>query len=144
MSAFMLCANISHISFVTSRAFVKQRTSLDWAINAEENEDDPAKALEWLDQAIYSFEQVDDETLLQKARAHRASLSIRVELQENYADFQITDEMEQQLSDTVFACTSASVLPEVQKLIEAVLPKMNSVTQESFQLDILNKIEDFA
>lgn len=118
--------------------------SLDWAINAEENEDDPAKALEWIDQAIYSFEQVDDNTLLQKARAHRESLLIRVELQENYADFQITDEVEQHLSDTVFACASANVLPTVYKLIEAVLPKMNSVTQESFQSDILNKIEDFA
>ena len=115
----------------------------DWAINAEENEDNPSQALEWLDQAIYSFEQVGDDDLLKKARAHRSSLVLRVELEERYDDFQITEESEQQLSDAALACAEEGVMPEVYKLIEAILPKMNSLTRESLESDVLAKIQDF-
>ena len=80
---------------------------------------------------------------MKKARAHRSSLVLRVELEERYTDFQITDKSEKQLSDAAFACAKEGVLPEVYKLVEAIRPMMNGVTRESLELDVLAKIDDF-
>lgn len=98
-------------------------------------------SLQWLtDQVIFSFEKVDKEgDLLKKANAHRASLLLRCRIGD---DFEVTEEVEQQLADAALACANENILSEVKYLLEAILHKMNSVTQEMLQLEVLDKIDE--
>lgn len=116
---------------------------VEMAVNAEETEDSPQKALEWLDRSIFAFEQVDDDGLLRKARAHRAALVLRQELDEHFDDFEATDEKEEEVAQAAWGLAKEGVLPELYRLVEAVLPKLNAITQEAAETDILAKLEEY-
>ena len=116
---------------------------VDMAVNAEE-EASPEKSLDWLDRAIYAFEQVDDEALLRRARAHRASLVIRRELDEHYDAFEATDEKEEEVANAAYACSKEGVLPELYRLVNTVCPKLNKITQDALEEEILSKLQDYA
>lgn len=117
---------------------------VDMAVNAEENDENPGKALEWLDRGIHAFEQVGNEgALLRKARAHRSSLVLRVELDENFEAFEATDEKEQEVADAAYTCSREGMMPELYKLIDAALPKLNKITQDALEVDVLAKIQEY-
>lgn len=103
------------------------------------------KALDWLDRAIHAFEQVQvgDDTLLRRSRAHRSSLVLRIELDEHYNTFEATDEKEQEIAKAAFACAKEGVMPELYKLVDAVQPKLNKITQDALETDVLAKIQDY-
>ena len=119
---------------------------VDMAVNAEEEDESPAKALEWLDRAIYAFERVGaegDEKLLRKARAHRSSLVLRVELEEQYDDFVATDEKEEEVANAAYNLYGNCLLPELYKLVNDVMPKLNKITQDALDVDVLAKIQEY-
>ena len=117
---------------------------VDFTINAEDNEESPAQALEWMNQAIYCFEQVGDASLLKKAHAHRSSLKIRVELEENYREFEMTDEREEEIASVAYDCVKEGILGELFRVVDLVRPKLNDLTRDSLRGDVLAHLDDFA
>lgn len=118
-------------------------TGVDFAIIAEISEDSPQKALTWIERAIRNFSRVDDVGLLKKAHAHKRSLQIRISLNEDQV-VELDDQKEREIADAAYSCAKEAILPELYKLIEDVLPKLNDFSQELLQKDVLKKIEHVA
>ncbi|CAB9515456.1 Tetratricopeptide repeat and ankyrin repeat containing 1 [Seminavis robusta] len=114
---------------------------VDLAVNAEDT-DESYKALEWLDRAIHCFEQVGEEALLKKARAHEKSLKLRLEADQDKG-LEVTEDKEQEICDAAYACAREGVIPELFRLVSTFLPKLNSITQDGLESDLLEKIKDF-
>jgi hypothetical protein len=119
-------------------------SGVDAATNAENEEDGAAKALSWIERALRNFERVGDENLARKARAHQRSLEIRVQLEQNYDGYKLTEEAELEISKAVYACAREGVMPEVYQLIHAILPRLSDLAQKDLNRDLMALLDDFA
>lgn len=143
-------------------------SGVDWAINADDNDESPTQALEWIDQSIYCFEQagdegksekqslnksiyisheqaVGDEGFLDKARCHKASIALRVELEAAAAssdDFALTEEKEEEIAAVALRLAQKGVLGELNKLLDAADPWLNEMTRDSLDRDLRPFIAD--
>ena len=119
-------------------------SGVDAAINAESMEDSCSKALFWIERAVRNFERVGDENLLRKALAHKASLEIRVQLEEDPDGYELTEENEEEISKVAHACAKEGLLPELYNLVSVVMPKLSELAQNELKKHLMTNLDEFA